>query len=225
MYEKLLFENPHGQSLPYLKYTPKEAPSEEGYPLVVFMHGYGERGPSDGSEVDLVAKHGPFKHIAAGTEYPVMMVAPQCPNTNFWPSYVESMNRFLDHVIAENKIDTDRIYLTGLSMGGTATWLWGMGSRERFAALAPVCGEGITWHGSSLAKMPIWAFHGDIDETVNPHESLEMVSRINKRGGNAKLTLLTGVKHNAWTYAYSGSDLVEWFLTHRLSDRTKPATE
>ena len=222
MYEKLHFENPHGQSLPYLKYTPKEMP-EGGYPLVVFMHGYGERGPTDGSEVDLVAKHGPMKHVAAGKEYPYMIVAPQCPNTNFWPSYVESMNRFLDHVIAENKIDVSRIYLTGLSMGGTATWIWGMGSRERFAAIAPVCGEGISWHGGSLVKMPVWTFHGDIDETVNPHATLAMVSKINKRGGHAKLTLLHGVKHNAWDYAYEGDELTNWFLQHKLEDKEENA--
>lgn len=210
MYTKLYFDNPTGQSLHYLNYTPANADREEKLPLLIFMHGYGERGPADGSLVDNVAKHGYFKHIANGEEFPFMMVAPQCPDTNFWLAYIESLGKFLDHVIAENNVDTDRIYLTGLSMGGTATWTWAMSEPERFAAIAPVCGEGITWHAKRIAALPIKAFHGDIDDVVTPHESLEMVSRINKAGGNASLTLFSGVKHNAWDYAYN-RELIEWF--------------
>ena len=213
MYEKFYFDNPSGQGLHYLKYTPANAVKGEKLPLLVFMHGYGERGAADGSEVDRVAAHGYFKCIAKGEEYPFMMVAPQCPNNNFWGAYVESLGKFLDHVIAENNVDTDRIYLTGLSMGGTATWLWSMSEPDRFAAIAPVCGEGISWHASSIAKLPIKAFHGDIDDVVTPHASLEMVSRINKAGGNASLTLFHGVKHNAWDYAYN-RELIEWFAQH-----------
>lgn len=213
-YEKLLFENPHGQDLPYLKYTPKGLPADGKFPLVVFMHGHGECGPDDGSEVDLVAKHGFLKHVAAGTDYPFMIVAPQCPRGNYWGSYVESLNRFLDYVLETCPVDPDRVTLTGLSMGGTATWLWGMGNPDRFAALAPVCGEGISWYGGSLARIPIWTFHGDIDESVTPHATLAMVSRINKRGGNAKFTVLAGVKHNAWDYAY-GDELAAWLAEKR----------
>ena len=215
MYEKKYFENPHGQSFPYLQYTPKELPEGGKYPLVVFMHGYGECGPVDGSEVELVAKHGFLKHVSKGTEYPFMIVAPQCPRGNYWGSFVEPLNRFLDSVIQENAVDTDRIYLTGLSMGGTATWLWGTGYPERFAALAPICGEGISWYGFSVAKKPIWTFHGDIDDVVSPHESLSMVSQINRHGGHAKLTILTGVKHNAWDYAYN-DELAAWLMEQKL---------
>jgi len=218
MYEKCYFENAHGQSFHYLSYTPQEAPTEEGYPLIVFMHGAGERGETDGSELELVAKHGFFRFIGEGKEYPTVMVAPQCPKGNYWPSYVESLNRFLDHVIERYPIDTNRIYLTGLSMGGTATWVWSMGSPHRFAAIAPVCGEGITWYGGSLKNMPVRTFHGDIDSSVSPHESLEMVSRINQKGGHAELIVLPGVKHNAWDYAYNDA-LVDWLLTHSLKDR------
>lgn len=204
-----------GESFHYLKYTPK-AKSNEKMPLLIFMHGAGERGNSDGSELDLVACHGFFKEVAQGKEYPFMMVAPQCPKDKYWGTFIESLNRFLDRIIAENNIDTDRIYLTGLSMGGTASWLWGLSFPERFAAIAPVCGEGISWYAEKLTKTPIFAFHGDIDGVVSPHESLEMVSGINKRGGNARLVLFPGVKHNAWDYAYN-DELVEWFMTHSLS--------
>ncbi|MBO5270096.1 MAG: phospholipase [Clostridia bacterium] len=219
MYEKLYFNNPLGQSLPYLKYTPSALPEGGKYPLLVFMHGHGECGPDDGSEVDLVAKHGWLRNVAEGEEFPFMIVAPQCPRGQYWGTYIESVNRFLDHILEENEIDESRIYLTGLSMGGTATWLWGMSYGERFAALAPVCGEGITWYGGTLAGKPVWAFHGDCDATVSPHESLEMVSRINKRGGHARLTLLAGVKHNAWDYAYN-DELVAWFMEQTLTEKT-----
>ncbi len=223
MLEKFLFENPHGQNLPYLKYTPKELP-EDGYPLIVFMHGFGERGPSDGSQVEKIANYGLPKSIAGGKDYPCMIVAPQCPDDNFWPSFMESLNRFLDHVIAENPININRIYLTGMSMGGSATWTWAMGRPDRFAAIAPVCGEGISWYGDVLANLPIWAFHGDIDQRVLPHTSLDMVSRINKCGGHAKLTILTCVKHNAWDYAYT-DELIEWLLSHTRPTAIPVVTE
>lgn len=214
MYETLYFENPAGQDFHYLKYTPKAAPEDGKYPLVIFMHGHGECGAADGSELDIVAKHGFLRYVKEGKDYPFMIVAPQCPKGQYWGTFVESLNRFLDHVIAENAVDEDRICLTGLSMGGTATWMWGMSYPERFAALAPICGEGISWYGFSLANKPIWAFHGDIDESVSPHESLEMVSRINKKGGKARLTILTGVKHNAWDYAY-GDELAAWLTAQK----------
>lgn len=213
MYEKLYAENPSGQSFHYLKYTPKETGENGKYPLLVFMHGAGERGNADGSELDVAARHGFFARVAEGKEYPFMMVAPQCPADHYWGSYIESLNRFLDYIIANNNIDTNRIYLTGLSMGGTATWLWSLGNPERFAAVAPVCGEGISWYAEKLVNIPIRASHGDIDNVVSPHESLAMVSAINQRGGNASLTLFPGVGHNAWDYAYN-DELVSWLMSH-----------
>ena len=217
MYTKHYYKAEFGQSFHYLKYTPKGAPAGEKLPLVIYMHGAGERGNTDGSQVDLVSVHGYFKYIKQGKEYPVMMVAPQCPAGNYWGSYVESLNRFLDHVIAENNVDTTRIYLTGNSMGGTATWLWALDNAERFAAIAPVCGEGISWYGGRLSDLPVRAFHGDCDTVVSPHQSLAMVSAINlySKKANASLTLFPGVAHNAWDPTYEGDSLIEWFLEHR----------
>ncbi len=211
--EKLYYNAEVGYSFHYLKYTPKDATGEK-MPLLIFMHGAGERGSRDGSELDRVASHGYFKQIRMGKEFPMMMVAPQCPRDHFWPSFIESLNRFLDYIIENNNVDPDRIYLTGLSMGGTATWLWAQDNAERFAAIAPVCGEGISWYGGRLTNLPIRAFHGDIDEAVSPHQSLAMVSAINKyrHTNNATLTIFPGVEHNAWDYAYT-DELIEWFLT------------
>jgi len=217
MYTKHYYNADFGQGFHYLKYTPKDLPTDEKLPLVIYMHGAGERGNADGSQVDLVSVHGYFKHIKQGKEYPVMMVAPQCPAGGYWGSHIESLNRFLDHVIAENNVDTERIYLTGNSMGGTATWLWALDNAERFAAIAPVCGEGISWYGGRLSDLPVRAFHGDCDTVVSPHQSLAMVAAINlySKKANASLTLLPGVAHNAWDPVYSDDSLIEWFLTQR----------
>lgn len=218
MYEKLYFDNKNGKSFHYLKYTPES--SSEKMPLVVFMHGAGERGEADGSELDLVARHGFFKKAGRGQQYPFMMVGPQCPKNEYWGSYLESLNQFLDYIIKENDVDTDRIYLTGLSMGGTATWLWALGNPERFAAIAPVCGQGINWYAGKLINKPVRVYHGDIDEVVSVHESVEMVSSINRKGGHATLKLFHGVKHNAWDYAYE-NEMVEWLMQHSLTQQCK----
>ncbi|MBQ3127168.1 MAG: dienelactone hydrolase family protein [Clostridia bacterium] len=211
MYTKRIFSNPHGQSFHYLHYAPAEV--SEPLPLIVFLHGYGECGPADGSDVDRVAKHGYFKYIAQDKDYPCIMVAPQCPKGKYWGSFVESLNRFLDAMLAENKVDPNRVYLTGLSMGGTGTWLWSLDNPDRFAAIAPICGEGISWYGVNLAKLPCRIFHGDCDDSVSPHASLAMVEKINRNGGRAELIILPGVKHNAWDRAYD-DDLIAWFMRH-----------
>jgi predicted peptidase len=222
MYEKLFFDNPHGKSLHYLRYVPKD--TAEKLPLFVFMHGAGERGNADGSEIDAIAKHGFFQQIKENnSEFPFIMVAPQCPHNEYWGGYIESLNKFLDYIIENNNVDTDRIYLSGLSMGGTGTWLWALDAPDRFAAIAPVCGQGINWYSYKLAELPVHTYHGDIDHIISVHESVEMVSSINRRGGNAVLTLYHGVKHNAWDYAYD-QKMIDWLLSHRLSDRKKDVT-
>lgn len=216
MYTKHYYKAEVGYSFHYLKYVPKNAAPDEKLPLIIYMHGAGERGVTDGSELDAVSRHGYFKYIKEGKEYPVMMVAPQCPANSYWGSYIESLNRFLDHIIAENDVDVTRVYLTGNSMGGTATWLWAQDNAERFAAIAPICGEGISWYGGRLSDLPVRVFHGDCDTVVSPHQSLAMVSAINLYGkkANASLTLFPGVDHNSWDPAYDDS-LIEWFLEHR----------
>ena len=216
MYEKHYYKANEGRGFHYLKYTPKKMTGEK-MPLLVFMHGAGERGDEDGTQMDKIAKMGYFAQMAQGKEFPLMIVAPQCPTGHYWMSYMESLNRFLDYIIEENNIDTDRIYLTGLSMGGTAAWVWALGNPERFAAVAPVCGQGIDWYAAKLKHTPVYAFHGDIDPTVCVHESVSMVSNINQHGGNAKLKLLHGVKHDAWNYAYD-DELIDWFMQYTLPE-------
>ena len=221
MIERLYFDNPNGQSFHYMLYTPEAWKGMKmKRPLVVFLHGYGERGPNDGGELDKVFIHGYPKAVKNGAEYPFMIAAPQCPTDskhgNLWSAYIESLDVFLDHLIATQPVDTKRISLTGISMGGSGAWLWGCCSPERFAAIAPVCGTGLCWRANAFTNIPVWAFHGDQDTIIPPEESLAMVKRINAIGGNAKLTLYHGVAHNSWDNAYSEHTLIEWFKRARL---------
>lgn len=216
MVQELYWDNPVGQSFHYLCCLPKGYDAAKKYPLVFFLHGAGERGPEDGSKLENVYKYFWFDRARRGEEFPCVLIGPQCPDDKYWGCYTESLNRFLDHVIAAYAVDPERISLTGLSMGGTGTWHWSIANPERFAAIAPVCGTGICWYGERLVRKPVWAFHGDVDDVVPPEESLQMVKSVNKRGGHAKLTLFHNVGHDAWTNAYAGTELLNWLLEQKL---------
>ena len=212
MYTKHEWKNEIYYNFNYLQYLPADYDSNKKYPLVLFLHGAGERG----DDLDLVARHGFMEHIGKGREYPFICIAPQCPKEKYWGCYTESLLAFLDYICETLPIDPERIYLTGLSMGGTGTWMLAMAAPERFAAIAPVCGSGIYWYGGMLVNTPIMIYHGDCDETVPIQNSIEMLYSVNKRGGKAEMKILHGVKHNAWDAAYAGDELTDWFLGHKL---------
>ena len=211
MYTKHKWESDRYYNFNYVRYLPKDIKEGEKYPLVIFLHGAGERG----DDLDVACRHGYMKHVREeGAEYPFIYVAPQCPSDKYWGCYTESLLAFLDYVCDTLPVDRARVYLTGLSMGGTGTWMLAMADPERFAAIAPVCGSGIYWHGTVLVNTPILAYHGDCDDIVPIQNSVEMITSVNKRGGNAQIRILYGVKHDAWNVAYSGAELYEWLLSH-----------
>lgn len=212
MYSKHRFESDIWQNFGYIQYLPKDLDKKKKYPLVLFLHGAGERG----DDLDVLAKHGYMKyHKDEGREYPFIFVSPQCPEDKYWGCYIESLFKFLDHICDTLPVDRERIYLTGISMGGTGTWLMAQADPSRFAAIAPICGSGIPWYGFVLKDIPCRIYHGDCDESVNVHDSLNMASAINRAGGKAELTVYPGVYHNCWDIVYSSDDLTEWFLSHR----------
>ena len=130
---------------------------------------------------------------------------------------METLNIFLDTILEQLNVDKNRVYLTGNSMGGTATWLWAIHNPNQFAAIAPVCGQMVPWIIKyTLINIPCWAFHGTEDKTVSFEFSRYMVDEINKNGGNAKLTAYEGLDHNAWDFAYYDEELYSWFLSHTL---------
>ena len=212
MYTKHKWESDTHFNFEYIRYLPKDYDENKKNPLVFFLHGAGERG----SNVEDTARYGFMKNVREGKEYPFIYVSPQCPGDKYWGRYIESLIAFLDYICDTLPIDKDRIYLTGLSMGGTGTWLLSMAEPERFAAIAPVCGTGIYWYGCRMTRVPIYMFHGDCDDIVPVTESVSMLNAVNKNGGNARLKIVNGGGHDIYEWVFN-DDLVDWFLSHKLS--------
>jgi predicted peptidase len=196
--------------LPYLLYLPKNA-AKKKLPLVMFLHGAGERGDN----LDFVKIHGIPKLIEQGQEFPFIAVSPQCPEDSWWTLEYEALKALLDTIIKTHLVDTRRIYLTGLSMGGYRTWYMGGLYPKTFAAIAPVCGGGNLIVGRQLTHTPVWAFHGDKDDVVPLDESERMVKIVKKAGGKVKLTVYKNVGHNSWDKAYNNPKLYEWLLSYK----------
>ncbi len=198
-----------GFEFPFIVRTPKNM--KDGLPLIVQLHGAGERG--DGSNLDVVEIHG-FSHVFTDeAEIDCIFVQPQCPENSFWAANVPFIKSFIEKIIAEYKCDKDRVYLTGLSMGGYGTWFTAMAFPEMFAAIAPCCGGGMPWNAGVLT-MPVWAFHGGKDDVVFPYESENMVEGMRKAGLNPKYTVFPEYGHNSWEKAYS-KELLEWLLAQK----------
>ena len=194
----------------YAKYLPKDFDANKKYPLVIFLHGAGERG----EDLDVAMRHGFMKHVREdGKEYPFIFIAPQCPDDKYWGCYTESLLAFIDSVISDLPVDKKRIYLTGLSMGGTGTFMLAMAAPEKFAAIAPIAGSGICWNAGIIKDIPTMIYHGDCDDIVPITESMTMVREINRKGGNAQIKICYGVGHWAWEQAYSDDEFLEWMLS------------
>ena len=202
-------------SLKYLLYLPPDYESRDNWPLIVFLHGYGERGDN----LEILRNLGPPKNIEAGEDYPFIIASPQCPDSTTWPAQVAELNALLDNLVDDYAVDTSRIYLTGLSMGGFGVLAWAAKSPERFAAIAPVCGGGDWWMPLALTDLPIWMFHGDADPVVSVERSEFIVNRVRELGGSVKFTVYPGVGHDSWTETYNNPALYEWFLNHPLKDQ------
>ena len=202
----------------YLLYLPDEykARSSKRWPLIFFLHGMGERG-SDPWQVKV---HGPPKVAEKMTNFPFIVVSPQCPNGEWWSNQI--LAALLDEVVVRYRVDTNRLYLTGLSMGGFGAWNLALEFPERFAAVAPVCGGGNPYYPNgfntrrkaALKLLPFWAFHGDKDPSVALEESERMVKALKRFGCDVKFTVYPGVGHDSWTQTYNNPELYDWFLAH-----------
>lgn len=188
--------------------------SREQWPLLVFLHGSGERGNGE-SELLRVKKHGIPKILDGEKNLPFIALSPQCPENSTWVSQIENLNFLVDEIIKAYNIDESRLYLTGMSMGGYGAWLYGMSYPDKFAAIAPLCGGGMAWNAEVLKNVPIWAFHGEEDDAVPFAESLNMVNALKNAGGNVKFTRYPGVGHNCWTETYNNDELYKWFLEQK----------
>jgi predicted peptidase len=203
--------------LNYLLFLPKGygEDSQQKWPLILFLHGAGERG----DDLKLVKVHGIPKIVEQKEDFPFIAISPQCPGFSWWTVELETLNALLDEVISNYAVDTDRVYLTGLSMGGFATWQLATAYPKRFAAIAPVCGGGDPKKAKALKDVPVWAFHGAKDEVVPLARSEEMVKALKDCGGDARLTVYPEAGHDSWTETYDNPKLYEWFLKHTRRER------
>lgn len=197
----------------YLLFLPAGyAIDQKRWPLILFLHGAGERGDS----LELVKKHGLPKIVEQKPDFPFILVSPQCPEDEWWTNthQIDFLKALLDEIIANYRVDTDRIYLTGLSMGGFGTWRLASEYPERFAAIAPICGGGEPLAARRIKQIPVWAFHGAKDETVPVKRSEEMVNALKECRGNVKFTVYPEAGHDSWTETYDNPELYKWFLSH-----------
>ena len=179
------------------------------WPLVLFLHGAGERGDN----LELVKAHGPLKSIAQGQQFPFIIVSPQCPANDWWRP--EHLAALLDDVERRYRVDKQRVYVTGLSMGGFGTWALALEFPQRFAAIAPICGGGHWWVASRIKHLPVWVFHGKKDRIVSYARSTEMVAALRQCGGNVKFTTYPNADHDSWSVTYSNPELYKWLLSHK----------
>jgi predicted peptidase len=196
------------EKLQYYLYYPEnyESDTDTEFGLLLFLHGGGE----SGGQLEEVKKHGPPKMMADGYPFPFLVLAPQNPYKKRWWN-VHALKQLLDAVVVENRVDTNRIYLTGLSRGGSAAWDMAVQYPETFAALAVVCGIAPTPYAHWLNKsMPIWVFHGSDDAVILVSESDQMVKKLKKLGYDVRYDRYDGVNHNSWEKAYANDFLYEW---------------
>lgn len=202
--------------LPYLLHLPEayDADPDRAWPLVLFLHGAGERG----SDLDLVTTQGLPKLAAEGREFPFVLASPQCPAASQWVPEVTTLAGLLDEVTAGFRIDPTRVYATGFSMGGFGTWSLAVRYPDRFAAIAPICGGLWSQGVDPLRTLPIWTFHGEDDDTVPISFTEDIVTALHALDANVRFTRYPSTAHDAWTRTYAEPSFYTWLLTQRRPD-------
>jgi len=199
------------QETQYLLYLPDGYANDTTtkWPLLIFLHGSGE----SGTDLAKVKVHGPPKLIEQGKKFPFIVVSPQAPPQTGWQ--VEVIKGMLTDLKKKYRVDNDRVYLTGLSMGGFGTWNMAEKFPDEFAAIAPICGGGDADKIWQLRHMPVWCFHGAKDDVVPPSSSIKMVDSLKKYNANVKFTLYPEANHNSWEVTYNNDSLYSWLLEQK----------
>ncbi len=204
--------------LGYLLFLPRGygVKAKQKWPLILFLHGAGERG----DDLELVKKHGIPRLVEQRDDFPFIAVSPQCPQNTWWADHFDALDTLLEDIISAYAVDTRRMYLTGLSMGGYGTWHYACLHPDRFAAIVPICGGGPTIFGFPervrvLKDVPIWAFHVAKDPLVSVKESETLVNILQEIGGNVRFTVYPDAEHDSWTETYNNPALYEWLLGQR----------
>ena len=199
----------HFLSYKYLLYVPKTKPESGKFPLMLFLHGSGERG----NDLKLVKKNGPLSFLDDTSDFPFVVVSPQCTECEFWSP--QSLLTLLNHIEKQLPIDKESEYITGLSMGGYGTWDLANATPNRFAAIAPVCGGGDSTTIGALRNLPAWVFHGAMDDVVKISEAEVLVAKLKNLGAEIKFTVYPELGHDSWTPTYKNPELYKWLLAHK----------
>lgn len=228
-FEARTFADAGGETLNYRLLKPKQYDPARKYPLVLFLHGAGERGSNNVAQL----KHGMkiFSSDDLQAKTPAFIVAPQVPAGMKWSdvNWSEQKNALpekpsrtlrltmaaLEALQKEFSLDGNRLYITGISMGGYGTWDAISRWPDKFAAAAPICGGGDENQAPKLTKLPIWCFHGDKDGAVPVARSRNMIAAIKAAGGDPKYTEYPGVGHSSWDNAYADGALYEWLFAQK----------
>ncbi len=198
--------------LRYLVHLPPgyEREKSRRWPTLFFFHDAPERG----SDIDLMKQHGIPQIVEEQPDFPFITIAPQCPAGTWWSFELDKLSGLIDEVVRALRVDPHHLYLTGIGMGGYATWGLGILHPERFAALVPICGGSDPDEACTLKETPVWAFHGALDNVVLLRESRKMVDALKECGGKIRFTIYPNGGHDVWTRAYADPRLIDWLLAH-----------
>jgi predicted peptidase len=227
-FEKHEYKDAGGSTLLYRLLKPGlPAPEQEARPLLIFLHGAGERGSDSQAQLT----HGREMMLIAAKKYGAFVLVPQCPSDQKWvdvdwgksahqmPEKPAQPMRLLVELIAklqaEYPIDADRLYVMGLSMGGYGTWDMIERYPKMFAAAVPICGGGDETQAKLIAKIPVWAFHGAKDTAVPVGRSRNMIQAIKAAGGEPKYTEYPEVDHFAWVPAFKDPEMLKWLFSQK----------
>ena len=235
IFEKHIFCYNSADTLLYRMMKPVKINNSEKYPLVLFLHGAGERG--NDNNIQLVNGVKNFASEQIRKTYPCYVIAPQCAEGFRWvevpwnllshkqpekPSvYLDLSMKLIDSLIKNLNIDTNRIYITGLSMGGFGTWDAISRYPNKFVAAIPICGGGDTAKTELIKNVAIWAFHGENDKVVKVSRSRDMISAIKRAGGTPKYTEYPNTGHDAYTKTYKNIDLYKWLFSQSKLNQEK----
>lgn len=213
--------------LPYRIHIPPNLPEGQKVPLVLFLHGAGERGDDNARQMI----HGIPSLLDYFKNHPAILLIPQCPKEMRWvevhwgdkahtmpatPSVpMQAVLKLLKQTMQELPVDPRRVYVTGISMGGFGTWDIIQREPDLFAAALPICGGGDTAQAERLANLPVWAFHGQADQVVIPERSRDMIAAIQQAGGRPIHTEYPGVAHVSWTQTYNNSAVLDWLFAQK----------
>jgi predicted peptidase len=211
-----VFKGKDGDSR-YVVFVPHDYKGDKEYPLILFLHGAGERGDDGERQVKQgIGNAITFKGNDKKSSF--FVVFPQCRAKGTWKADGPDADRalgILEEVQKTYRIDAKRLYLTGLSLGGYGTWSLAAAHPDRWAAIAPICGGGDTSTADRIKDIPCWCFHGDADKAVPVQRSRDMIEALKKSGGTPRYTELPFVGHNSWDPAYATGELYQWMLAQK----------